>query len=78
MGGTANVLDFAVMAGAPHVFTSTILPMEGEETTGRCRLKEVRYTYRCTSRYLQLHIPLRRWRGGTILPHRYTTILLQQ
>ena len=41
VGGTANVLDFAVRAGAPHVFTSTILPMEGEETTGYRRSKEV-------------------------------------
>ena len=41
VGGTANVLDFAARAGAPHVFTSTILPMEGEETTGYRRSKEV-------------------------------------
>ena len=42
--GTTYVLDFAVMAGAPCVLTSTILAMEREETTGRCRLEEVRYT----------------------------------
>ena len=34
VGGTAAVLSFAALAGAPVVFTSTVLPLEGAVPTG--------------------------------------------
>ena len=41
VGGLRNVLDFCAVNHLPHLFTSTILPLEGEEPTGYRRSKEV-------------------------------------
>ena len=41
VGGTVNALEFAARACAKHVFTSTMLPLPGEEATGYRKSKEV-------------------------------------
>ena len=41
VGGTREVLAFCKRARAPHVFTSTLLPLPGEEPTGYRLSKEV-------------------------------------
>ncbi len=41
VGGTVNALEFAARARAKHVFTSTMLPLPGEEATGYRKSKEV-------------------------------------
>ena len=41
VGGTVNALEFAAQARAKHVFTSTMLPLPGEEATGYRKSKEV-------------------------------------
>jgi len=41
VGGTVHALEFAARAYAKHVFTSTMLPLPGEEVTGYRKSKEV-------------------------------------